>query len=190
MPDGPVRAPSRERARRAPRVVRRVRGPAQQSKRLTRNVAVLRVVKVTWPFGADVLREAWTIELLAAGHCLAPPTRRRHEMSSQRIAVRRSLSILAFASVMAIGNAQTTATAGSAVADREARARSDYAKLPVAFVENVGQTDARVRYYAQGSRFAFYLTPNGSGAGVDEGARRCRRRARAAVHREQSAGPD
>src|SRR5207248_10976390 len=32
------------------------------------------------------------------------------------------------------------------------------AKLPIAFVENRGQTDARVRYYAQGSRYAFYLT--------------------------------
>jgi hypothetical protein len=33
-----------------------------------------------------------------------------------------------------------------------------YAKLPLAFVENRGQTDARVRYYAQGNRRAFYLT--------------------------------
>ena len=36
--------------------------------------------------------------------------------------------------------------------------RNDYAKLPVAFVENVGQADPSVRYYAQGSRFGFYLT--------------------------------
>jgi len=33
-----------------------------------------------------------------------------------------------------------------------------YAKLPLAFVENRGQTDPRVRYYAQGNRRAFYLT--------------------------------
>ena len=33
-----------------------------------------------------------------------------------------------------------------------------YATLPLAFVENRGQTDARVRYYAQGPRYAFYLT--------------------------------
>src|SRR5947209_851843 len=33
-----------------------------------------------------------------------------------------------------------------------------YANLPLAFVENQGQTDTRVRYYAQGSRYAFYLT--------------------------------
>ena len=31
--------------------------------------------------------------------------------------------------------------------------------LPLTFVENRGQTDARVRYYAQGPRYAFYLTP-------------------------------
>ncbi|HZY07715.1 MAG TPA: SBBP repeat-containing protein, partial [Ilumatobacteraceae bacterium] len=29
------------------------------------------------------------------------------------------------------------------------------------FVENRGQTDASVRYYAQGNRYAFYLTPTG-----------------------------
>src|SRR5215510_4714325 len=33
-----------------------------------------------------------------------------------------------------------------------------YAHLPLAFVENRGQTDTRVPYYAQGSRYAFYLT--------------------------------
>ena len=38
------------------------------------------------------------------------------------------------------------------------QARSMYEKLPVAFIENRGQTDSRVRYYAQGSRYAFYLT--------------------------------
>ena len=34
-----------------------------------------------------------------------------------------------------------------------------YANLPLAFVENRGQVDARVGYYAQGSRYAFYFTP-------------------------------
>src|SRR5262245_36621890 len=32
------------------------------------------------------------------------------------------------------------------------------AGLALGFVENRGQTDARVRYYAQGNRYAFYLT--------------------------------
>src|SRR5216117_2656545 len=38
------------------------------------------------------------------------------------------------------------------------RALNAFASLPLAFVENRGQTDARVRYYAQGSRYAFHLT--------------------------------
>ena len=94
-------------------------------------------------------------------------------MSRQQIvAIRISLGILAFAGVIAIDNSHVAATrldsrvapptaaatAGSALADREARVRSDYAKLPVAFVENIGQADPSVRYYAQGSRFGFYLT--------------------------------
>jgi hypothetical protein len=33
-----------------------------------------------------------------------------------------------------------------------------YTKLPIAFVENRGQIDSRVRYYAQGNRYAFFLT--------------------------------
>jgi hypothetical protein len=33
-----------------------------------------------------------------------------------------------------------------------------HAKVPVAFVENRGQVDVRVRYYARGDRYAFYLT--------------------------------
>jgi hypothetical protein len=33
-----------------------------------------------------------------------------------------------------------------------------FATLPVAFVENRGQTDAAVRYYAQGDRYGFYFT--------------------------------
>jgi len=91
-------------------------------------------------------------------------------MSRQQItATRGTLGILAFACVIAIGNPPASATrldsrvtsraiSDSAVAAREERVRNDYAKLPVAFVENVGQTNASVRYYAQGSRFAFYLT--------------------------------
>src|SRR6185295_18192420 len=37
-----------------------------------------------------------------------------------------------------------------------------YASLPLAFVENRGQTDARVRFYAQGPRYAFHLTRDGA----------------------------
>ena len=115
----------------------------------------------------------------------------------QIAASRGFLSILAFACVIAIGNSPASATrldsgtappstaaaAGSALADTERRVRNNYASLPVAFVENVGQADASVRYYAQGSRFGFYLTQKEVPARVDEGERRFMRRARAAVHR-------
>ena len=114
-------------------------------------------------------------------------------MSSQQIAATRwTPSILAFACVIAIGKspASAAASAASASADREERVRSDYAKLPVAFVENVGQADAPVRYYAQGSRFSLLSHAEGSSARADEGERRFRRRARAAVHRGQSARAD
>ena len=42
----------------------------------------------------------------------------------------------------------------------EVRTARPLASLPVAFVENRGQTDSRVRYYAQGAGFGFYLTPD------------------------------
>jgi hypothetical protein len=43
-------------------------------------------------------------------------------------------------------------------ASRE-QALAAYADLPLAFVENRGQTDPRARYCAQGSRHAFFFTP-------------------------------
>lgn len=35
-----------------------------------------------------------------------------------------------------------------------------YAKLPITFVENSGQTNDRVRYFARGTHYAFFLTPD------------------------------
>src|SRR5437867_610590 len=35
-----------------------------------------------------------------------------------------------------------------------------YQKLPLSFVPNVGQTDRRARYYAQGNGFSAYFTPD------------------------------
>ena len=49
-------------------------------------------------------------------------------------------------------------TATPRVSVAESRALAAYGKLPIAFLENTGQTDARVRYYAHGNRFGFYLT--------------------------------
>jgi len=43
---------------------------------------------------------------------------------------------------------------------RQQQLASTFAKLPVTFTENRGQTDARVRYYAQGNQFGFFMTPS------------------------------
>jgi Beta-propeller repeat len=43
---------------------------------------------------------------------------------------------------------------------RAAAVANRYPELPAAFVENRGQVDATVRYYAQGPRHAFYITPD------------------------------
>ena len=79
-------------------------------------------------------------------------------MSRHKIAaIRVSLAMLAFGCAIAIAPSQVLATR-AALADGDGRVRNEYAKLPVAFVENVGQTDAPVRYYAHGSRYGFYFT--------------------------------
>src|SRR5881397_3951084 len=54
--------------------------------------------------------------------------------------------------------AERAAPALAAFDGNHAQVLSAYANLPVAFIENRGQTDSRVRYYAQGSRYGFYLT--------------------------------
>ena len=51
--------------------------------------------------------------------------------------------------------------AATASAEGRAQALRAYGRLPLAFVENRGQTDARVRYYAQGSRYE--LRPHARG---------------------------
>lgn len=38
------------------------------------------------------------------------------------------------------------------------RVTDAYAKLPLAFIPNAGQTDGSVRYYAQGAGYSFYFT--------------------------------
>src|SRR5207244_8493490 len=53
--------------------------------------------------------------------------------------------------------AERAAPASAAFDANRDQVLNRYANLPVAFVENRGQTDSRVRYYAPGSRYAFYL---------------------------------
>jgi hypothetical protein len=64
------------------------------------------------------------------------------------------------------GSGRTTASpapvqaVAATQAVRRQQAADAYAKLPVAFVENRGQTDARARLYAQGNGYAFFMTPS------------------------------
>ena len=46
-----------------------------------------------------------------------------------------------------------------------------YGKLPLSFVPNRGQTDARVRFYAQGAGHAFYFTPDKAVLSLTKGKR-------------------
>lgn len=50
------------------------------------------------------------------------------------------------------------------------QALKSYANLPVTFIENRGQTDKRVRYYAQGPHYAFYLTRSEAVVSLVKGA--------------------
>ena len=66
--------------------------------------------------------------------------------------------------VAVIAAALAAAEAGGSAAARPQRAAAPIeahapANLPLMFVENRGRADARVRFYAQGARYAFYLTP-------------------------------
>src|SRR5262249_26050289 len=62
------------------------------------------------------------------------------------------------------------AAAGTAPAAMDERLLRAYAKLPAAFVENRGQTDSRVRYYAQGAGHAFYATSDEVVIAMERGA--------------------
>ena len=57
-----------------------------------------------------------------------------------------------------VSESEPPARASAAPTALRDRALAAYGKLPLGFVENRGQTDARVRYYASGPRYAFYLT--------------------------------
>jgi hypothetical protein len=76
-----------------------------------------------------------------------------------------AVTVLAMALIAVAGREATVAeraAAGPASLERSPEHVLDaHAKLPLAFVPNRGQTDARVRYYARGSRYAFYFTRTG-----------------------------
>ena len=76
-------------------------------------------------------------------------------------AARGTAGRLAVAVGLAVGVVTVAAWNGERAASEHppaAAVLAAYAGLPVTFVQNRGQKDPRVRYYAQGSRYAFYFT--------------------------------
>lgn len=76
-------------------------------------------------------------------------------MSGARQACTRVLPVLVLAVIAAAVIPKDTFR--SRDVDKPSTSRT-YSSLPVNFVENMGQTDARVRFYAHGADFAFFLT--------------------------------
>src|SRR5262249_875722 len=69
--------------------------------------------------------------------------------------------MLAAVALATVAVALTRGETGSAASNPPASITpaQAFANLPLTFIENSGQRDARIRYYAQGTRFAFYFTP-------------------------------
>ena len=63
------------------------------------------------------------------------------------------------------------ATQPALPAAAERRAANAYAKLPLAFIPNAGQTDERVRYYAQGAGYGLYFTDRKAVLALEKGDR-------------------
>src|SRR5437870_4048506 len=80
-----------------------------------------------------------------------------------RLITKRTVTLLAGAAVLVFcsitrASADPLPSSAAAFTNEHDQRLEAYAKLPLAFVENQGQTDARVRYFAQGSHYAFFLT--------------------------------
>jgi hypothetical protein len=68
-----------------------------------------------------------------------------------------------------LADARTPSTALPAGARR--RVSDAYAKLPLSFIPNAGQTDGSVRYYAQGAGYSFYFTDQKAVLALQKGRR-------------------
>jgi hypothetical protein len=92
-------------------------------------------------------------------------------MRSDSHAVYTRIVITILAVVFPFTNLNQRVAAHAAV-PREVRQSltADAPTLPVPFVENRGQVDARVRYYARGHRFGFFLTPDAMTVALDANA--------------------
>jgi uncharacterized repeat protein (TIGR01451 family) len=80
------------------------------------------------------------------------------------------------------------ATPASASSETKGRAAEAYAKLPVSFEANQGQTDSSVKFISRGSHHALFLTSNESVLVLDEPATRSEAKRRRAVLRMKLEG--
>ena len=97
-------------------------------------------------------------------------------MIASKLVGRVSVGVGALALALAMwtnGSGATTSSPGAAT-DGRTRILNAYSSLPLAFVENHGQTDSRVRFYAQGPRYAFHFTRDAALLTFMEGARATR----------------
>jgi len=74
------------------------------------------------------------------------------------MSIRIALVILAIAASSGSTSARRVDRAHHTPDGRAVTTADTLSRLPVAFVENRGQIDSTVRYYARGSRYGFYLT--------------------------------
>jgi hypothetical protein len=65
---------------------------------------------------------------------------------------------IGFAAVVGVSQTDVGADSPRPEASIRQQVLQAYAQLPLAFIENRGQVDSRVRFYAQGPRYAFHLT--------------------------------
>ncbi len=80
-------------------------------------------------------------------------------MIASKQVIRVSAGVGVFAIALAIWmNGSGATTSAVRESDNRAQVLNAYSNLPVTFVENHGQADSRVRFYAQGPRYAFHFT--------------------------------
>jgi hypothetical protein len=79
-------------------------------------------------------------------------------LSTREVPARSVIGVLAVAVVLGSSGSPTSAREPAKPNSRAEQRLAAYRELPTAFVENRGQIDSRVRYYAYGPRHAFYLT--------------------------------
>ena len=83
---------------------------------------------------------------------------------------RWAVGLLIVLALLAIALPADATQPGQAAA-AERRAADAYASLPLAFVPNAGQTDERVRYYAQGAGYGLYFTDQEAVLALEKGER-------------------